>query len=142
MQVCEQAVSFPVRDCLLKAILSSDLYYLAFPRDRTGHKLVVYGTFLLESTQTFLFTSSAFKTFATGFGNPAVLDKVDVLWFSMFMMSGIGEFPFFSAIWRMHSQPFIPVAFITQSFYAYRVQILAQSIYASVMIIAVRDAPF
>ncbi|KJA16817.1 hypothetical protein HYPSUDRAFT_171009 [Hypholoma sublateritium FD-334 SS-4] len=93
------------------------LYYLAFPKDRSGHKIVVYGTFLLESTQTFLFTSSAFKTFATGFGNPAVLDKVDVLWFSMFIMSGI-------------------VAFITQSFYAYRVRILAQSIHAAVAIIA------
>lgn len=67
---------------------------MAFPKDRMGHKSVVYGTFLLESVQTFLFTSSAFKTFATGFGNPSALDKVDILWFSMFMMSGMGESKF------------------------------------------------
>lgn len=55
-----------------------------------GHKALVYGIYLLESAETFLFTSSAFKVFATGFGNPVVLDRVDTLWFSMFIMSGLG----------------------------------------------------
>ncbi|KAF9472082.1 hypothetical protein BDN70DRAFT_887418 [Pholiota conissans] len=101
----------------LHGILSMQvyLYYLAFPRDRVGHKALVYGTYLLESAQTFLFTSSAFKTFAMGFGNPAILDNVDTLWFSMFIMSGL-------------------IAFITQTFYAYRVSILGQSIYAAIVI--------
>lgn len=70
--------------------LSADVYYLAFPKDSVMHKTLVYGAFLLEAAQTFLFTSSAFRTFATGFGNPAVLDEVDTLWFSVPIMSGLG----------------------------------------------------
>ncbi|KDR71930.1 hypothetical protein GALMADRAFT_253725 [Galerina marginata CBS 339.88] len=91
------------------------LYYLAFPQDRVTHKLLVYGSFMLEATQTFLFTTSAFRTFATGFGNPAVLDEVDIIWFSVPIMSGI-------------------VGFITQAFYAYRVSVLAQSKYVAGLI--------
>lgn len=67
-----------------------DVYYLAFPNDRTIYKALVYGAFLLEATQTFMFTSSAFRTFAIGFGNPDVLDQIDILWFSLPIMSGLG----------------------------------------------------
>ncbi|PPQ93368.1 hypothetical protein CVT25_014044 [Psilocybe cyanescens] len=87
------------------------VYYLAFPKDRVMYKALVYGAFLLEATQTFLFTSSAFRTFATGFGNPAVLDQVDILWFSIPIMSGL-------------------VAFIAQAFYAYRITVLAETKYS------------
>jgi len=91
------------------------VYYLAFPKDRAAYKALVYGAFLLEATQTFLFTSSAFRTFATGFGNPAVLDQVDILWFSVPIMSGL-------------------VAFIAQGFYAYRITVLAQTKYIAGLI--------
>ncbi|KDR82133.1 hypothetical protein GALMADRAFT_44609, partial [Galerina marginata CBS 339.88] len=91
------------------------VYYLAFPNDRAAYKSLVYGAYLLEAAQTFLFTSSAFRTFAFGFGNPSVLDEVDILWFSVPIMSGL-------------------VAFISQAFYAYRITVLAQTKYLSGLI--------
>ncbi|KDR67183.1 hypothetical protein GALMADRAFT_258571 [Galerina marginata CBS 339.88] len=91
------------------------VYYLAFPKDRNAYKALVYGSYLLEAAQTFLFTSSAFRTFALGFGNPAVLDEVDILWFSVPIMSGM-------------------VAFVSQTFYAYRISVLAQTKYLAILI--------
>ncbi|KAF8963780.1 hypothetical protein BDZ97DRAFT_1819156 [Flammula alnicola] len=91
------------------------LYYLAFPNDRPRNKALVYGAYILESTQTFLLTSSAFRSFAKGFGNPQVLDQVDILWFSVPIISGI-------------------VAFVAQSFYAYRISVLAQTKYIAALI--------
>ncbi|KDR82255.1 hypothetical protein GALMADRAFT_59863, partial [Galerina marginata CBS 339.88] len=90
-------------------------YYLAFPNDRVGYKFLVYGAYMLEAAQTFLFTSSAFKTFVFGFGNPSVLDEIDILWFSIPIMSGL-------------------VAFISQTFYAYRITVLAQTKYLAGLI--------
>jgi hypothetical protein len=92
------------------------LYYLAFPKDPLGHKSLVYGSFALESAQTFMFTSSAFRTFATGFGNPEILNDIDILWFTVPIMSGI-------------------VAFVVQSFYAYRVSILSRTQYVAGLIV-------
>jgi len=91
------------------------VYYLALQIDRAGYKALVYGSYLLEATQTFLFTNSAFRTFATGFGNLAVLDQVDILWFSIPIMSGM-------------------VAFVAQSFYAYRITVLSKSKYFAAVI--------
>ncbi|KAF8963770.1 hypothetical protein BDZ97DRAFT_2075663 [Flammula alnicola] len=91
------------------------LYYLAFPNDRPRNKALVYGAFLLESAQSFLFMTGAFRSFAKGFGNPQVLDQVDILWFSVPIMSGI-------------------VAFVAQSFYAHRISVLAQSKYIAAII--------
>ncbi|KDR72270.1 hypothetical protein GALMADRAFT_253096 [Galerina marginata CBS 339.88] len=84
------------------------VYYLAFPKDRAPFKALVCGAYLLEATQTFLFTTSAFRTFAFGFGNPAILNEVDILWFSVSIMGGM-------------------VAFVAQSFYAYRIMVLSSS---------------
>ncbi|KAF5318182.1 hypothetical protein D9619_012090 [Psilocybe cf. subviscida] len=89
---------------------------VSFPKDPLGHKALVYGSFALESAQTFLFTSSAFRTFATGFGNPEMLNEVDILWFTVPIMSGI-------------------VAFVVQSFYAYRVSILSRTQYVAGLIV-------
>ncbi|KDR68068.1 hypothetical protein GALMADRAFT_146561 [Galerina marginata CBS 339.88] len=91
------------------------LYYLAFPDDRIQSKILVYGTYALETVQTILIAQSAFKTFAAGFGNPESLDKVGLLWFTVPLLTGI-------------------VAFIAQAFYAYRVSVLAQSKYIAVVI--------
>ena len=87
--------------CVMPEYLASDLftlqdiYYLAFPKDRVEYKTLVYGLYLLETTQTMLFTSSAFRTFATGFRDQASLDRVDTLWFSVPIMSGISKLIFF-----------------------------------------------
>ncbi|KDR71248.1 hypothetical protein GALMADRAFT_143953 [Galerina marginata CBS 339.88] len=86
------------------------LYHLAFPGDRAGFKVLVYGTYLWEAVQTFLLTTSAFMTFATGFTNPMALDTIGTIWFSVPIMVGF-------------------VAFVSQVFYAYRIIILSQNRY-------------
>ncbi|KDR71716.1 hypothetical protein GALMADRAFT_159155 [Galerina marginata CBS 339.88] len=86
------------------------LFHLAFPNDRLEYKALVYGSYVLETMQTLFFGYSAFKTFVTGFGDLEVMDRIDVLWFSVPVLSGL-------------------VAFLTQAFYAYRVTVLAQTKY-------------
>ncbi|KDR68212.1 hypothetical protein GALMADRAFT_257235 [Galerina marginata CBS 339.88] len=96
------------------------IYYIAFPHDRLSHKLLVAGSLTLETTQALMLTYSGFRTFAYGFGNIFYLNEVDILWFSVPIMSGI-------------------IGFITQTFYAYRVSVLAQSkrIASVIMLLAV-----
>ncbi|KDR71281.1 hypothetical protein GALMADRAFT_29342, partial [Galerina marginata CBS 339.88] len=96
-------------NCGLFGVLSVQvyLYYLAFPNDRVGVKAIVYGAYLLETTQTILYMRSSFRTFATGFANPAILDEVDTLWFSVPILSGM-------------------VAFVAHTFYAYRIIIFSK----------------
>ncbi|KAF8902562.1 hypothetical protein CPB84DRAFT_1846214 [Gymnopilus junonius] len=84
------------------------MYYLAFPNDPEHSKYLVVGVYLFEATQTFLLTQTAFHGFAEGFGNVLFLDEIGTIWFSVPIMSGI-------------------VAFVAQTFYAYRISILAQS---------------
>jgi len=84
------------------------VYYLAFPNDPAHNKALTYGVYLFEAVQTFLLTQSAFHGFAEGFGNLLYLDSIGTIWFSVPIMSGI-------------------VAFVAQTFYAYRISILAQS---------------
>ncbi|KAJ4493856.1 hypothetical protein C8J55DRAFT_169813 [Lentinula edodes] len=84
------------------------LYYLAFPSDRTIIKSVVYGIFLIEIIQTILVTHDAFAIFGYGFGSFESLTKMYFDWFTVPVMSGI-------------------VAFIGQTFYAYRIRAISQS---------------
>ncbi|KAJ7626097.1 hypothetical protein FB45DRAFT_796255 [Roridomyces roridus] len=84
------------------------LYYRAFPEDRTAIKVLVYSAYMLEVVQTVLLTRDAFKNFATGFGDTATLRGVHWDWLTIPVMSGI-------------------VAFIGQSFYAYRIFSLSKS---------------
>ncbi|CAA7266185.1 unnamed protein product [Cyclocybe aegerita] len=84
------------------------MYFLAFPTDPIRSKALVYGVFILETAQTLLLTQSAFHGFAEGFGNLLFLDEIGTIWFSVPIMSGI-------------------VAFMAQTFYAYRISVLAQS---------------
>ncbi|KAF8956589.1 hypothetical protein BDZ97DRAFT_182300 [Flammula alnicola] len=91
------------------------LYYLAFPKDQMSTKALVYGDYILEATQTFLLTTSAFRSFATGFGNPEVLNNVDILWFSVPILSG-------------------KAAFVAQAFYAYRISVLSQKKYVAAIV--------
>ena len=67
------------------------MYYLAFPNDPTSSKALAFGVFLFEAGQTFLLTQSAFHGFAEGFGNLIFLDEIGTIWFSVPIMSGIGE---------------------------------------------------
>ncbi|KAF8959898.1 hypothetical protein BDZ97DRAFT_1666590, partial [Flammula alnicola] len=86
------------------------MYFMSFPEDRLVLKTTVYGVFVLEALQTILLTSSEFKMLATNFANPAGLDQVDLIWFSVPMLSGI-------------------VATISQIFYAYRLKVITKNKY-------------
>lgn len=67
-----------------------DIYYLAFPKDRTYTKLLVYTVYVLEVVQAVLVAHDLFATFATDFGNVARLTAVRLSWLIMPIVSGIG----------------------------------------------------
>ncbi|KAJ7793126.1 hypothetical protein B0H14DRAFT_3561322, partial [Mycena olivaceomarginata] len=94
------------------------LYYRAFPNDRMSIQCLVYTVYLLEVVQTILMTHDAFTNFGTGFGNTNTLRGVHFDWLTIPIMSGIA-------------------AFIGQTFYAYRVYLLSNSLGIPVLIAAV-----
>ncbi|CAA7266186.1 unnamed protein product [Cyclocybe aegerita] len=95
--------------CLQGALsLQVYLYYLSFPKDPPTSRILVFGVFIFETVQTLLLTENAFSNFASGFGDLRALDRIGLIWFTIPIMSGI-------------------VAFVTQTFYAYRIKILAQN---------------
>ncbi|KAF9523765.1 hypothetical protein CPB83DRAFT_862249 [Crepidotus variabilis] len=84
------------------------MYHLAFPNDPPRSKALSYGVYVFEAVQTFILTQTAFHAFADGFGNLLYLDEIGTIWFSVPIMSGI-------------------VAFVAQTFYAYRIKVLSDS---------------
>ncbi|KAF8162618.1 hypothetical protein B0H34DRAFT_692074 [Crassisporium funariophilum] len=84
------------------------MYYLAFPKDSLRSKILVYGVYLLEVLQTVLTTQVGFHAFAEGFGNLGSLDEIGLTWLAIPVISGI-------------------VAFLAETFYAYRIKILSGS---------------
>jgi len=71
---------------------SPGMYYLSFPKDRPFSKYFVMGVYIWEAIQTFMLTDSAFEAFARGYGNLNLLDKIGTIWFTVPIMSGVGEF--------------------------------------------------
>lgn len=69
----------------------ADLYYLAFPKDPRRNKLLVYGVYLLELVQTVMLTHSAFTVFGFGYGDLSQFNNVDLAWFEVPIISGIGK---------------------------------------------------
>ncbi|KAJ7444802.1 hypothetical protein B0H11DRAFT_2341875 [Mycena galericulata] len=94
------------------------LYYQAFPNDQLVNKCLVYSVYVLEFIQTMLVTYAAFETFGYRFGDLSALGDVRFEWFSVPVMSGL-------------------VAFIGQSFYAYRLYLLSKSRYLPLFIVAI-----
>ncbi|KAF8873064.1 hypothetical protein CPB84DRAFT_1798711 [Gymnopilus junonius] len=84
------------------------LYFLAFPNDPRWTQMLVYGLYAAELIQTVLLTQTAFFSFAAGFGNLNAINEEGNLWFSVPILSSA-------------------IASVVQVFYAYRIQILAQS---------------
>ncbi|KAJ7660328.1 hypothetical protein DFH06DRAFT_1194373 [Mycena polygramma] len=97
------------------------LYYLAFPKDHRVKKCLVYTVYAIELAQTILLVQDMFSTFAFGFGDLAYLANINLAWSISPMLSGV-------------------VAFIGQSFYAYRVFLLSKSRFVPVFIIVVSMA--
>ncbi|KAJ7486827.1 hypothetical protein FB451DRAFT_1363048 [Mycena latifolia] len=84
------------------------LYYQAFPNDRPSTKCLVYTVYAIELVQTILLTHDLFKVFGYNYGNLFTLTEIYFDWLTVPVMSGL-------------------VAFIAQSFYAYRVYVLSKS---------------
>ncbi|KAF9015911.1 hypothetical protein BDZ89DRAFT_1166045 [Hymenopellis radicata] len=94
------------------------IYYEAFPKDRLFTKCLVYGTYTLELVQTILVAHDAFAVFGSGFGDLQALTDVHLFWFSVPVMSGV-------------------VAFVGQSFYAYRIHVLSKTYVVPVLIVII-----
>jgi len=77
-------MSFKTSDCV-------DMYYLAFPTDPRRNKFFVYSVFILEIMQTIIVTHTAFHVFGGGYGNFAFLDSIELVWFSVPIITGIGK---------------------------------------------------
>ncbi|TFK39298.1 hypothetical protein BDQ12DRAFT_604353, partial [Crucibulum laeve] len=92
------------------------IYYLAFPNDRMYAKVLVYGTYLLETIQSILVAHDAFKAFGQGFGSFSALTMEYFAWLTMPIIGGV-------------------VACVVQLFYAYRINILSQSRLAAISIV-------
>ncbi|KAK0486521.1 hypothetical protein IW261DRAFT_801361 [Armillaria novae-zelandiae] len=84
------------------------LYYLAFPKDRSSIKYLVYGIYAAEFGQTMLVTYDVFLVFGYGFGDMKALTGMHSNWLSI---------PVTSAV----------VAYVGQGFYAYRIFVLSRS---------------
>ncbi|KAL0573535.1 hypothetical protein V5O48_008420 [Marasmius crinis-equi] len=85
-----------------------DFYYTAFPNDNKICQTVVYGVYALEIAQTIMITHDAFQNFVYGFGKVSALDDLQVLWFDTAIMDGV-------------------VAFVVQTYFAYRIYLLSRS---------------
>ncbi|ESK85590.1 hypothetical protein Moror_10004 [Moniliophthora roreri MCA 2997] len=80
-------------------------YWTAFPNDTLYARILVYGIYLLETTQTVLLTHDAFRTFVFGFMDPSSVDDIHNLWLDVYLFDGL-------------------VASCVQVFYAYRIRVL------------------
>ncbi|KAJ7127864.1 hypothetical protein C8R44DRAFT_701277 [Mycena epipterygia] len=94
------------------------LYYQAFPRDRLFNKALVYTIYAIEFVQTILITHDGFLIFGYGFLDISALTKVNFDWLTVPIMGGL-------------------VAFIGQSFYAYRVYVVSKSLSVPLLIVVV-----
>ncbi|KAJ6528761.1 hypothetical protein DFH09DRAFT_1327581 [Mycena vulgaris] len=84
------------------------LYYQAFPIDKLIIKCLVYVLFTIDVVQTILITHDAFATFGYSFGDVSAVTRLRFDWLTMPIIGGL-------------------VAFIGQSFYAYRIHLLSKS---------------
>jgi hypothetical protein len=112
----------------------ADLYFEAFPNDRLFNKYLVYGIYIVELAQTIFVTYDAFTNFGSGFGNFEALTNMHFHWLTVPLMSGLG----------MRGSPecicgrsINAVAFVGQSFYAYRIHIVSKSWAIPILVVAV-----
>ncbi|KLO19750.1 hypothetical protein SCHPADRAFT_797781, partial [Schizopora paradoxa] len=75
----------------LFGVLSVQVYFysLAFPNDRRVTKGLVCGIYILELTQTILLTHDAFSTYASHYGDPSILNKMQLHALSVPIFSGM-----------------------------------------------------
>ncbi|KAJ6504978.1 hypothetical protein C8R45DRAFT_1090741 [Mycena sanguinolenta] len=84
------------------------LYYQAFPNDVLSNKSLAYTIYILNFGITMLYFDLAIATFGFGFSNISALTSVRVEWIILPILGGL-------------------VAFLAQSFYAYRIHVLSKT---------------
>ncbi|KAJ7429897.1 hypothetical protein FB451DRAFT_586088 [Mycena latifolia] len=91
------------------------VYFAAFPSDPRFTKLLVVGVVIAEVLQTMGDTRDTGRSFGSGWGDPAVLDDVGWAWFSVPVLGST-------------------IASAGQIFFAWRIYIIAQSVYVPALI--------
>ncbi|KAJ6493047.1 hypothetical protein C8R45DRAFT_927840 [Mycena sanguinolenta] len=91
------------------------VYYLAFPEDRRSSKVVVAFVAVVEILQTLANSRDSIHIFGAGWGNPEALETIGWAWLSV---------PFLGSI----------VASVGQIFFAWRIYIIAHSVYVPILI--------
>ncbi|KAJ7118964.1 hypothetical protein C8R44DRAFT_737819 [Mycena epipterygia] len=92
------------------------IYFAAFPNDRTRLKLLVVFVLVVEILETIANTRDSIRIFGTGWGNFIVLDQIGWAWFSVPIVGSIS-------------------ACIGQTFFAWRIYIIGQTLYLPVLIV-------
>ena len=68
-----------------------DIYHLAFKDDGRYTRALVYTLFVLETAQTIIATNDAFNTYARNFGDTDILVRIQLIWLSIPVLTGISE---------------------------------------------------
>ena len=68
----------------------TDMYSQIFIKEKLTLKILVYAIYAVQLLQIVFFTNQAFKAFAAGFGDFVGLDRVGEIWFSTFVLDGLG----------------------------------------------------
>ncbi|KAG7090441.1 hypothetical protein E1B28_009559 [Marasmius oreades] len=84
------------------------VYYNAFPNDHAAFQTIVYSVYVAEILQTVMITWDAFQNFTFGFMQADSLNKMNLVWFDCCFIDGA-------------------VAFVVQTFFAYRLYLLSKS---------------
>jgi hypothetical protein len=56
-------------------------------------KCLVYGVYILELIQSVLSICNGFQKFVVGFGDVEAIDRVEMAWLSIPILTAIGELP-------------------------------------------------
>ncbi|KAJ6546879.1 hypothetical protein B0H19DRAFT_953308, partial [Mycena capillaripes] len=94
------------------------IYFLAFPKDKLFHKLVVVFIVVAEILQTLGDTKDAIRIFGDGYGNPDVLELVGWAWFSTPVAGST-------------------IACVGQLFFAWRIFVLGNKLYIPALVTVV-----
>ena len=124
-------------ECLL--MRNTDLFHLAFSKDRVYMKCLVYGIYFLEFVQSVLIVETGFRTFVTSYGDVQVFNRIETVWLSVPILTAIGTFHFVG-----HERLTLIChqdTFFVQGFYAHRISILARSKKIAAVIIVKRILP-
>ncbi|KAF8996024.1 hypothetical protein BDQ17DRAFT_1429994 [Cyathus striatus] len=70
------------------------IYHISYPKDSLLVKLLVHGLFVLETIQTAVVAADLFKIFGSHYGDAEALMRVQLLWLSAPVLSGISKYIF------------------------------------------------